>query len=219
LSEKEKGPFRLLTFLPISRGPLEELLTGFETDLSFIASALGKKETGGGGEQGATSLPIQNDQDLMDYSSNVASSVADLCVQLVFAHSSSVDSNNEARKRQTLESARKMGKALQLVNIARDVPADQTINRMYLPARPVDAPIETLTDERRRLLKLAKEMAEESRIAIEGLPEEARGGIRAACDVYLSIGKAVEDSLNAGRIEERARVGKFTRAKTAWQAL
>jgi 15-cis-phytoene synthase/lycopene beta-cyclase len=112
-----------------------------------------------------------------------------------------------------------MGKALQLVNIARDVPADQTINRMYLPSEPIDSPIENLTEERRRLLKLAKEMAHESRVAIEGLPEEARGGIRAACDVYLSIGKAVEEALNDGRIKERARVGKFTRARTAWQAL
>ncbi|GAA5895709.1 uncharacterized protein JCM6883_001595 [Sporobolomyces salmoneus] len=221
LSEKEKGPFRLLTFLPVTRGPLEELLTGFETDLSFIALALEKKEGGGGGpttKQGK--LPIGTDEDLMEYSSNVASSVADLCVQLVFAHSTRSRSKpSESKKKETLEAARKMGKALQLVNIARDVPADQTINRMYLPSRPVDAPIETLTEERRRLLKLAKEMAEESRVAIEGLPEEARGGIRAACDVYLSIGKAVEEALDEGRIKERARVGKFTRAKTAWQAL
>lgn len=216
LSEKEKGPFRLLTFLPISRGPLEELLAGFETDLSFIASGA----AGGGGGGDSTPLPIQNDQDLMDYSSNVASSVADLCVQLVFAHSRSARVAGDAsRKQQTLDAARKMGKALQLVNIARDVPADQTIHRMYLPGRPVDAPIESLTAERRRLLELAKEMARDSRVAIEGLPEEARGGIRAACDVYLSIGKAVEDALNDGRITERARVGKFTRARTAWQAL
>nr|AKR17054.1 lycopene cyclase/phytoene synthase [Sporobolomyces pararoseus]UGY86997.1 bifunctional lycopene cyclase-phytoene synthase [Sporobolomyces pararoseus]UGY87003.1 bifunctional lycopene cyclase-phytoene synthase [synthetic construct] len=220
LSEKERGPFRLLTFLPITRGPLEELLTGFETDLSFIASALEEKE-----KKKNNDLPIKTDQDLMDYSSNVASSVADLCVQLVFAHSTpssssaSSTSSDESKKRETLLAARKMGKALQLVNIARDVPADQKINRMYLPSRPIDSPIETLTEERRRLLKLAKEMAEESRVAIEGLPQEARGGIRAACDVYLSIGKAVEEALKDGRIEERARVGKFTRAKTAWRAL
>ncbi|GAA5879810.1 hypothetical protein JCM16303_004187 [Sporobolomyces ruberrimus] len=216
LSEKEKGPFRLLTFLPITRGPLEELLTGFETDLSFIASAIEKKE-GGGGKP--AKLPIETDEDLMVYSSNVASSVADLCVQLVFAHSTFSTKIPESQKQRTLDAARKMGKALQLVNIARDVPADQTIDRMYLPSKAIDAPIETLTQERRRLLDLAKEMAKDSRVAIEGLPEEARGGIRAACDVYLSIGKAVEEALNEGRIKERARVGKFKRASTAWNAL
>lgn len=223
LSEEEKGPFRLLTSLPITRGPLDELLAGFETDLSFIASARDKPQTDEG--EPPRRMPIETDQDLMDYSSNVASSVADLCVQLVFAHSGdgakpkTTSATRTAKQDETLAAARKMGKALQLVNIARDVPADQAIHRMYLPARRVEAPIETLTDERRRLLALAKEMASESRVAIEGLPEDARGGIRAACDVYLSIGHAVERALDEGRIEERARVGKFKRAKTAWQAL
>lgn len=220
LSEKEKGPFRLLTSLPVTRGPLEELLAGFETDLKFLShdnqeeptllAKPSKKEV---------ELPIETDEDLMDYSSNVASSVADLCVQLVFAHSASTSSTSSTQKKETLQAARKMGKALQLVNIARDVPADQKINRMYLPSKPISSSIESLTEERRRLLEVAKGMARESRVAIEGLPSEARGGIRAACDVYLSIGKAVEDALDKGRIEERARVGKFNRAKTAWNAL
>ena len=220
LSEKEKGPFRLLTSLPVTRGPLEELLAGFETDLKFLshdnqeeATLLAKPS------KKEIELPIKSDEDLMDYSSNVASSVADLCVQLVFAHSTSITSTTPQQREKTLQAARKMGKALQLVNIARDVPADQKINRMYLPSQPIDASIESLTGERRRLLEVAKGMAKESRVAIEGLPSEARGGIRAACDVYLSIGRAVEDALDKGRIEERARVGKFKRAKTAWNAL
>ncbi|GAA5926944.1 uncharacterized protein JCM15063_000413 [Sporobolomyces koalae] len=218
LSEKERGPFRLLTFLPVTRGPLEELLAGFETDLSFLAL----KDSGRAKDQ--AKLPIQTDEDLMEYSSNVASSVADLCVQLVFAHSHTISSTlnvrqREQHERETLSAARKMGKALQLVNIARDVPADQTIHRMYLPATAVDTRIEKLTEERKRLLRLARTMAQESRVAIERLPREARGGIRAACDVYLSIGDAVEQALQEGRIGERARVGKFRRARIAWQAL
>ncbi|GAA5927008.1 hypothetical protein JCM1841_001609 [Sporobolomyces salmonicolor] len=216
LSENEKGAFRLLTLLPISRPPLDELIEGFETDLRFLALSSGAATQTG--PRAAASLPIRTDEDLLTYSNNVASSVADLCVQLVWAHTSSSASSSSERTA-ILSAARTMGKALQLVNIARDVPADQRIHRMYLPATPLDAPLRALTQERRRLLDLAKAMAGQSRSEIERLPKEARGGIRAACDVYLSIGEAVAQALEEGRIEDRARVNKATRAWTAWSAL
>ncbi|GAA5858631.1 hypothetical protein JCM1840_006491 [Sporobolomyces johnsonii] len=216
LSENEKGPFRLLTLLPISRPPLDELVEGFETDLRFLALSPGTSTQTG--TPTTASLPIQTDEDLLTYSNNVASSVADLCVQLVWAHSSS-PAPPPSERTAVLSAARTMGQALQLVNIARDVPADQRIHRMYLPATPVDAPLRELTPKRARLLDLAQTMAGQSRGEIERLPREARGGIRAACDVYLSIGEAVARALAEGRIEERARVKKGKRAWTAWSAL
>ncbi|GAA5889313.1 hypothetical protein JCM5296_005864 [Sporobolomyces johnsonii] len=216
LSENEKGAFRLLTLLPISRPPLDELVEGFETDLRFLALSSGTSTQTG--PLATASLPIQTDEDLLTYSNNVASSVADLCVQLVWAHSSS-PAPPPSERTAVLSAARTMGQALQLVNIARDVPADQRIDRMYLPGTPVDAPLRELTPKRARLLDLAQTMAGQSRGEIERLPREARGGIRAACDVYLSIGEAVARALAEGRIEERARVKKGKRAWTAWSAL
>lgn len=220
LNEAERGSFRLLSVLPITRPPLDELLDGFHTDLSFLAFAGTKKD----GDKSvpsvaAAELPIKTDADLLTYANNVASSVADLCVQLVWAHCASSSPVAPSERREILAAARKMGQALQLVNIARDVPADQSISRIYLPARALDTPVPDMTRERRELLERARQMASESRSAIERLPEEARGGIRAACDVYLSIGDAVERALDEGRVHDRARVRKGTRAWTALRAL
>ncbi|GAA6016262.1 hypothetical protein JCM10207_000450 [Rhodosporidiobolus poonsookiae] len=224
LSEAERGAFRLLTLLPVTRPPLEELLDGFRTDLSFLAF---HDKSGSKSADVKRELPIRTDDDLLLYANNVASSVADLCVQLVWAHCSdspvpSATSPFTPRSTEQvaiLAAAREMGQALQLVNIARDVPADLQISRIYLPGRDLSTPVAQLTAERRALLARAREMAAHSRGAIERLPSEARGGIRAACDVYLSIGDAVEKALDEGRVEERARVAKGTRAWKMWTAL
>nr|UZX50431.1 bifunctional lycopene cyclase/phytoene synthase [Rhodotorula kratochvilovae] len=220
LNEAERGSFRLLSLLPITRPPLDELFAGFETDLSFLAfagSKAGEGEEETGPSRIPSELPIKTDADLLAYANNVASSVADLCVQLVWAHCAT--SVPQEEQRAILAAAREMGQALQLVNIARDVPADLHINRIYLPGRGLDTPVSELTPDRRELLRRAREMAAHSRGAIERLPREARGGIRAACGVYLSIGGAVDLALDEGRVDERARVARGTRAWKMWRAL
>ncbi|POY73281.1 hypothetical protein BMF94_3615 [Rhodotorula taiwanensis] len=220
LSEPERGSFRLLSLLPVTRPPLDELVDGFRTDLAFLANAP-PTQNGHSTQAPATAkqdLPIRTDADLLVYANNVASSVADLCVQLVWAHSASPHPSSSDQK-EILAAAREMGQALQLVNIARDVPADLKIGRMYLPARRLDEPVETFTEDRRELLRRARGMASRSKEAIEKLPKEARGGIRAACLVYLTIGGAVDMALDEGRIHDRATVRRGERARTAWGAL
>ncbi|BGP25876.1 phytoene synthase [Rhodotorula toruloides] len=234
LSEPERSAFRLLSLLPIARPPLDELLEGFRTDLSFLALSDSKGVSTNGSSNGkstiAAELPIKTDSDLLVYANNVASSVADLCVQLVWAHCTPYSHTpahsvphdprlSEAENAQVLAAAREMGQALQLVNIARDVPADLKIGRIYLPGTGLDTPVPELTKARRDLLARANEMAAHSKAAIEKLPQEARGGIRAACLVYLSIGDAVGKALDEGQVMERARVSKGARARKAWQAL
>ncbi|GAA5840019.1 hypothetical protein JCM11251_006588 [Rhodosporidiobolus azoricus] len=223
LSDAERGAFRLLSLLPITRPPLEELLDGFRTDLSFLAfhDKSGAKPKSPSAER---KLPIKTDEDLLVYANNVASSVADLCVQLVWAHSTTSGGSNPstaeaAEQEKVLAAAREMGQALQLVNIARDVPADLEISRIYIPGRGLSTPVSEMTEDRRELLRRARKMAAHSRAAIERLPSEARGGIRAACDVYLSIGEAVEKALDEGRVMDRARVKKGVRVAKAWRAL
>ncbi|GAA5860988.1 hypothetical protein JCM3774_003217 [Rhodotorula dairenensis] len=222
LSEPQRGSFRLLSLLPLTRLPLDELVDGFRTDLSFLANASRNKSHRNGTplsrEVVKADLPIRNDDDLLRYANNVASSVADLCVQLVWAHSASPGPTRQQQE-ETLAAAREMGKALQLVNIARDVPADLKIGRIYLPSRSLDEPVESMTADRRELLRRARAMAEDSKLAIEELPAEARGGIRAACLVYLTIGGAVDKALDEGRVHDRATVQRGTRARTAWAAL
>ncbi|GAA5963806.1 hypothetical protein JCM8115_006338 [Rhodotorula mucilaginosa] len=218
LNEPQRGSFRLLSLLPVTRPPLDELVAGFRTDLSFLANASKQNGDTSSSSTKATHLPIESDEDLLLYANNVASSVADLCVQLVWAHSASSSRPSRQEQEETLAAAREMGQALQLVNIARDVPADLKIGRIYLSGRSLDEPVENLTADRRELLRRARGMADRSKAAIEKLPREARGGIRAACLVYLTIGGAVDKALDEGRVYDRATVKRGTRARTAWAA-
>ena len=203
--------FRLLTQLPLPRGPLDELVAGFKIDLAFTGAPSGK----------ATVIATETDLDA--YASNVASSVADLCVRLAWARTTE-PLPTPKKADGIVRDARKMGQALQLVNIARDVPADARIGRVYLPGVSLDAVktpegLQQATQARRALLARARAMAAESEGAIERLPREVRGGMRAACQVYLEIGEAVEAALIGGNVGERARVTKAQRVRTAWRAL
>lgn len=94
-------------------------------------------------------------------------------------------------REEVIHSARSMGVGLQLVNIARDVAVDLKIGRMYLPGvSKQERRGEVLVRERRRLLKMAKEMAKESGPVIGRLPESAAGGIRAACEVVIFFSRS-----------------------------
>lgn len=118
----------------IPREPLDELLNGFQTDLHFISTS--------------QNSPIQTEDDLDLYASRVAGTVGELCCCLIFHHSSSPTAVNSAdsphaldaqlrrQRQQILSAAREMGKALQYVNIARDIWVDATLRpsgRVYIP--------------------------------------------------------------------------------------
>lgn len=110
-----------------------------------------------------------------------------------------------------------MGLALQYVNIARDVPQDLKMGRMYLPCRTLLDRIEDLTQERLALCDWAEEIGDRCMESIEEMPEEARLGLRAACAVYLEVGTNVRLALMEGRILERASVSKWERLKVLWR--
>lgn len=118
----------------LPREPLDELLNGFETDLNFSSNT--------------QKPPIQTDDDLDLYASRVAGTVGELCCCLIFHHSSSLPAGNSAdsppaldpqlagQRENILSAAREMGKALQYVNIARDIWVDATLRpsgRVYIP--------------------------------------------------------------------------------------
>ncbi|KAM0789930.1 hypothetical protein ACM66B_006770 [Microbotryomycetes sp. NB124-2] len=209
LSAAQRPPFFLLATLPISRGPLAELIDGFETDAAFE-------------QMGSAQVPFPTDDLMLKYASNVASSVADLCCQLVWHHygcSLSMQERNEV-----VRAAREMGQALQLTNIARDVPSDLQIGRVYLPGLSrsqleVEGGLESATPERKRLLKEARTLAKGSRLGISLLPRDVQGGMRSATDLYMSIAEAVDQALDSGDVRSRAGVSSWTRAVTIWKAM
>lgn len=130
---KTHSCFLALPVQILPRAPLDELLNGFETDLNFISTS--------------QKPPIQTEADLELYASRVAGTVGELCCCLIFHHSSptagsSADSSLtpgtelNGQRGEILSAAREMGKALQYVNIARDIWVDATLRpsgRVYIP--------------------------------------------------------------------------------------
>jgi 15-cis-phytoene synthase/lycopene beta-cyclase len=200
----------------LSKQPLYDLLNGFEMDLGFLAS----------GANGG--FPIETEADLDLYGARVAGTVAELCLDLVFADCPHQTSQEE--RSGILQAGAAMGIALQYVNISRDIAVDAEMNRVYIPSQwlredgltpqdviknPRGPRIESL---RKRLLERAFKVYEESKGAIEELPFQARGPMRVAVESYMEIGRV----LNEGKFpmkRGRATVPKLRRIMVAWRAL
>jgi 15-cis-phytoene synthase/lycopene beta-cyclase len=209
-----------LTQLPtqyLAKQPLYDLVRGFEMDLAFDAAASGEPI-----------WPIKSEHDLEEYGRCVASTVADLCIELVFHHENV--STSMADQLRVREAGIQMGIALQIVNIARDIQVDAKMKRVYIPTTwlkdegltPADVLRSPSTPElarlRSRLLDKAFHMYNEARNAIEELPISARGPMRVAVDSYMEIGRVLREEsyqVKAGR----ATVPKWRRIKVAWRAL
>ena len=206
-----------LTLLPtlyLSPQPLYDLLKGFGTDLNFSSPS--------------NPYPIEDEAALRLYGAQVAGTVAESCLELVFHHTQT--SVSEQQRRRIVQAGGRMGIALQYVNIARDISVDASNGRVYLPTSWLNEqglkPEDILKDPnstraeilRQRLLDSAMAIYHESRGAIEELPSEARGPMRVAVESYVEIGRVLREpgyKLKAGR----ATVPKLRRIQVAWKAL
>ncbi|MCJ1313539.1 hypothetical protein MMC25_007218 [Agyrium rufum] len=203
----------LLPTSDLSPQPLYDLLDGFEMDLQFSTQE---------------KFPIKDETALWKYASYVAGTVAELCIELVYHHSS--EAPRKEQRAEIVRAGGRMGIALQLVNIARDIAVDAKMGRVYIPTDWLEAEglspsyiIENPTSPhaemfRQRLLDHAMEIYRDSRGAIERLPSEARGPMRVAVESYMEIGRTLRTSnykVKAGR----ATVPKWRRLQVAWKAL
>lgn len=164
----------------------------------------------------------------MDYGHAVAGTVAELCLDLAFFYYG--QDLPDHKKRQLKGAGSAMGKALQIVNIARDIPVDAAIGRVYVPLEWLEA--ENLSPEdvvkhptgpvigklRSKLLDIAFKLYEDARPAIEQLPVEVRGPMRVAVESYMEIGRMLRDESYAVR-PGRATVSRWRRIRTAFRAL
>lgn len=190
--------------------PLDELLRGYKWDLD-------QKE-------------VKTVDDLLEYSSYVASSVAEMCTNIFFWWYGNGKAPDEVLLR-----AREMGQALQLVNISRDFVTDaKKLERCYIPSEwcgenfvgPLRGP---LSDKMRaelasyacKILDMADELSTSAQEGIAGLPVECRGGVRAATEVYSGIGVRVREIANDPEIRyvTRARVNKWTRLRIVFRSV
>ncbi|KFA69787.1 hypothetical protein S40285_02443 [Stachybotrys chlorohalonatus IBT 40285] len=211
-SHFDESAWSALELLPtraLSSEPLYSLLAGFETDLEFKTTR---------------SWPIHDEPDLELYASRVASTIGELCLDLVFEHTGHRDN-----KDLLFAAAKEMGIALQYVNIARDIAVDAQISRVYLPTtwlneeglspeavllRPYGEPIERM---RRRLLGKAFHKYRESRRPMELLPREARGPMTVAVESYMEIGRVLSEG--KFRSEGKATVPAWRRLGVVWKTL
>jgi 15-cis-phytoene synthase/lycopene beta-cyclase len=199
----------------LSSEPLYDLLRGFEMDLAFSKSM-------------RSEFPISTEEDLALYGARVAGTVAQLCLELVYAHVP--NRKNDAAKERLIQAGANMGIALQYVNISRDIAVDAEMGRVYIPTAWLKE--ESLTPEdvvktptgtkisvlRARLLSKAFSTYREARGCINELPPQASGPMRVAVESYMEIGRVLrEDRYPVKR--GRATVPKLRRLIVAWKAL
>jgi 15-cis-phytoene synthase/lycopene beta-cyclase len=195
--------------------PFYELLDGFRMDLAFNRAE----------------FPVENEADLQTYARRVASTVGELCLWLVFHHSSvRLREDEESR---LIQAAITMGQALQYVNIARDIQVDAEMGRVYLPATWLKE--EGLTSQdilndpkqpkaeqlRQRLLDLAFTEYGKSRATMNLLQDEVRGSLIVAVESYMEIGRVLREKSGVpSRTKKgRATVPRLRRLWVAWKNL
>ncbi|PLB53209.1 Lycopene beta-cyclase [Aspergillus steynii IBT 23096] len=205
----------------LSQKPLYDLLRGFEMDLDFNAHH--------------GSFPIHTEADLDMYAYRVASTVATLVINLVYHYHSSEShrpSNDDQSHRERLTRAGiEMGKALQCVNIARDIGRDAAINRVYIPTswlaevgltpedvirRPASKEMYVMQE---KMLDYADVYYWNSRAAIEELPVCVRGPVRVTVESYMEIGRVLRATRTIRADGEKFRLSLWRRLAVAWAAM
>lgn len=198
-----------LTLLPASLMPSEPLyllLDGFRTDSKFQST---EKDD---------PFPVATEHDLHQYGRQVAGTVGELCLFLISHHSR--EPIDPAHREAVATAARRMGVALQFVNIARDIAVDAALGRVYLPTTWLseegltpEIVIETITESpkakgelrnkesmsrlqslgrlRGRLLEKAFAIYAESKPAMDWLPDESRRPMIVAVESYMEIGRVL----------------------------
>lgn len=215
---REQSVLRLLPADRLPSKPLYELLEGFKIDLKF----------GSKGE-----APIRTEEDLKRYATCVAATIGELCLSLVYHHDPARSRQTPETKQQCIAAGSRMGRALQYINIARDVTTDAKTGRCYIPSEWLKAgslgktPEDDVVRLRKRILDKAFEIYAAERDAIEALPPYARDGIRVAVESYMEIGRVLEARIRNGQPLDfagggkkgRASVPKLRRLIVGWRAM
>ncbi len=124
LLSRAEEPVQLLFELPerdreIVRTCLGVIIGGQSLDLQRFGAGRGEVITA-----------LKNYEELDDYAYRVAGSVGEFWTSMSLEHQFKVDSETE---RKLFEKGVRFGKALQLINILRDIPEDLRLGRCYVP--------------------------------------------------------------------------------------
>ncbi|KAI1632563.1 hypothetical protein F4809DRAFT_656188 [Biscogniauxia mediterranea] len=225
----KRSAFELLPTRLLPRQPLYELLEGFRTDLAFAAAMLNGLDV---------CYPIKTLEDLEMYAQRVAGTVGELCLCLVFHHYRHRWST-AAMQSDLVLAARTTGRALQYVNMARDIEADAAMGRVYIPMiwlaeeglAPRDVAVVCANPSRRierlrqRMLDLAFREYARARPAMDNLPPRVRAPLVVAVESYMEIGRVLRETGGSGykgqgqRVTVSALAPGLRRLWVAWWCL
>lgn len=157
--------------------------------------------------------------------------VFDYCVRVGSTVGAMMTVVMDRRDPDTLLAACRLGVAMQLTNIARDVGEDAREGRLYLPLEalrrasiPADAwlasptPVEGIRDTVRALLDDADDLYAAAWPGIQGLPSRCRPAIRAAALVYAEIGRKVR-AADCDSVTRRVWTGRSEKARLLARSL
>lgn len=153
------------------------------------------------------------------------SQVVEYCVRVGSTVGAMMTIVMDRREPETLAAACRLGVAMQLTNIARDVGEDARAGRLYLPREALraagitpaewlesPAPVDGIRGAVRALLDDADELYAAAWPGIEGLPARCRPAIRAAALVYAQIGQKVREA-DYDSVTARAWTAKTEKAR------
>lgn len=258
LTPSARSAFHLFsTLIPrlAPKEPFLELCDGYATDMKFVHSpdaAARSRKIRDISFDIATHLPIKTNGDLLKYADDVAGSIASaICYlawsiltdspdprfgirpvdNLAWTQGAAETHRDVSQYRWIVDKSREMGRALQLVNIARDVAKDAIVGRVYVPLSSFpngSASLDTLLPSTAHppdyalynlpLLDIADDLREASAPAMDQLPRTARGGTRAMAASYFEIAEEVRR--RGGKVDDRGvKVEKWRRGLAACKAM
>lgn len=167
-------------------------------------------------------IPLDSDQELDDYAYRVAGSVGEFWTRMSLDHIFQL--TGEGQEEALFEKGIRFGKALQMINILRDIPADLSLGRCYIPRSsldeygmtPSDLIEPTKMDSFRplydRYLDLTDAYLASAIQYIEMLPHW-KLRLRAACMFPVIIGKRTVSKLREGNALDPSNRLKIDRSE------
>jgi farnesyl-diphosphate farnesyltransferase len=167
--------------------------------------------------EGGTISPLENEGELDDYAYRVAGSVGEFWTRMSLAHLFRVNAKKEVK---LFECGVRFGKALQLINILRDIPEDLRFGRCYIPLdsladyglKPGDLLDANNMEKFRPLFDVYIDLASshiEAAIEYIGMLPYTQFRLRGACMLPVLIGQRTLTLLRTGNVldaENRIKV-------------
>ena len=171
---------------------------------------------------GVNGIPsIEENDELDDYAYRVAGSVGEFWTQMSLDHLFKIKEENEA---EIFENGVRFGKALQMINILRDIPADLELGRCYIPRRSLDehgmSPSDLLDSSKmesfrplyNEYLDLTDQHLDSAIQYIEMLPH-SQFRLRGSCMLPVIIGKKTVSLLRGRNVLDPDKKVKISRSE------